>query len=166
MQEFTSKKTSINTISKVYKTMLLNKGMEILDYGGGRFNANTEYLALHGVTCLVYDPYNRSQVHNETVLNHFLKKGGSSLIVCANVLNVIKEDNIILDILNHIKDLLKTNGKIYIQIYEGLGNGNSKETTKGYQRHKKTKDYISFVEEVFAEYKITKKGNIITIQGD
>ena len=64
-----------------------------LDYGGGRFDNVTEYLAEQDVVNVVYDKYNRSAEHNREVLQIVRKNGGADTVTCSNVLNVIAEES-------------------------------------------------------------------------
>jgi len=159
-QEHTSDKTSINTVTKLYNSVFFPPGTEILDYGGGKYDTNTNLLKSRGVVCKVYDPYNRSLEHNTDVLVYFTN--GADVIVCANVLNVIKEDTVITNVLKHIDQLLKSNGTAYIQIYEGDKTGEGKKTSKGFQRNQKTICYLPLITSVFSN--VTRKGNIFTIK--
>jgi hypothetical protein len=43
-QEFSSKNTSVNTITKVYKRFKFKANSLILDYGGGKYDTNKAYL--------------------------------------------------------------------------------------------------------------------------
>lgn len=163
-QEYTSAKTSINTVTKIYKNIEFVMGSEVLDYGGGKYDTNTEYLKERGVNCYVFDPYNRTEEHNQKVLDYFRYRQGSDYIVCANVLNVIKEDFIIIEILHNIKQLISEKGIIYIQIYEGGKQSIGKRTIKGYQRNQKTVDYETFLRVVFNEnWNISRKSNIFVL---
>lgn len=165
-QKHTSENTSINTITKVYNQIQFESGTILLDYGGGKYDTNTEYLADMGIRCLVYDPYNRSEEHNKIVIDFIEDIEGADYIVCANVLNVIEEDEIILDILEHIKSLIHEDGKIYIQIYESDKSGQGEVTTKGYQRNQRTITYRSLIQEVFIkrDWTISRKSNIFEVR--
>ena len=44
-QEYTSKDTSINTVNAIYKKGYFKEGDEILDFGGGKYDSNIEYLS-------------------------------------------------------------------------------------------------------------------------
>jgi len=119
-----------------------------------------------GIKCFVYDPYNRSYIHNKTVINYFREKQGAEIIVCANVLCVIKEDEIIFDILEKIRSIVskKVGSKIYIQIYEGDKSGVGKLTSKGFQRNEKSVEYYKFISMTFDDIAdIKRKGNIYEI---
>lgn len=160
MQEYTSKDTCINTVNKVYKVMQCQAGSVILDYGGGKYDSNKEFMAAKGVYLFVYDPYNRSKEHNAQVLSTIQQCMGADIVVCSNVLNVIKEENIIQDIVKNLFKYVKPGGKIYIQVYEGNGSGIGKVTNKGYQRNEKMANYLKYLP---ANCKYVKKSNMVMI---
>ena len=161
-QKYTSADTSINTISAVYK-LIDTPNTVILDYGGGKYDTNAEYMMQKcNSPVLVFDPYNRTQEHNSKVIQ-FFKLNPAKIAVCSNVLCVIKEDEVILDILENIKSLMAENGLLYIRVYERDRNGIGCRTTKGWQRNQKTEDYIPFIQQVFGNNcEIQKnRGNLI-----
>lgn len=160
MQQYTSKDTSINTVNKVYKSMKCRPGSIILDYGGGKYDSNRDYMKEKGASLYVYDPFNRSKEHNNSVVSFIRSNHGADIVVCSNVLNVIKEEEVISDIVRNLFACVKTDGKIYIQIYEGNGSGVGEVTKKGYQRHEKTAAYVKYLP-LHAVY--ARKGNILII---
>jgi hypothetical protein len=111
----------------------------------------------------VYDPYNRSKEENELALSSVLSRGGADVVVCANVLNVIKEDSIIQEILQDILNYVHLGSKVYIQIYEGNKSGVGLPTSRGYQRNEVTSQYLDMIKKVYAPNKIFKHGNIYEI---
>lgn len=148
-QEYNSADTSINTVSAVYKKMGTLCGETILDYGGGKYDTNADYMMQnYNTQVLVYDPYNRTKEHNLKVLSYFTKRPARH-VVCSNVLNVIKEDEVILQVLKHIYSLMSKNGYLYIKIYERDKSGIGCKTSKGWQRNQKLAEYIPFVEKAF-----------------
>lgn len=153
MQRYTSADTSINVVNKVYNKYEFNSHTVVLDYGGGRFDANTRFMKGKGVDIYVYDKYNRTKEHNRTV-RKYMKRRPPDYVVCSNVLNVIYEDEIIDQILQDIAQY--TTAKVLFSFYEGDGSGKGKETTKGYQRNQKSKDYIPMINKYFD---ITSKQN-------
>lgn len=161
-QEYTSKDTCINAVSAVYK-YIDKHNIVILDYGGGKYNTNVEYMKNKcGSTVLVYDPFNRSDSHNTDVLNYF-KVNPAEYVVLSNVLNVIKEDEIIYDILNNVKTLMSETGSLYIKIYERDRSGKGCLTVKGWQRNQKLNDYIPYLKNVFGESCAIEKNKEILI---
>ena len=161
-QEYTSKDTSVNTVGAVYKYITTCNDF-ILDYGGGKYNANVEYMKKNfNSTVLVYDPYNRTKEHNKRVIDYF-KANPAKIVVCSNVLNIIKEDEIIIDILTKIDKLLAVNGLLYIKVYEKNKDGVGHATTKGWQRNEKLESYDKFFNQVFGHRYLTlrKIGDII-----
>lgn len=123
IQEFTSKNTSINKtkIPQLFKR--IEKFGDInIDLGGGRYDNVTEFLATIGVDNYVFDPHNRSQDHNEKVMN-VINKRIADTVTCANVLNVIKEKEVRATIIDLAQFALRKNGKAYFWIYEGDDSG-------------------------------------------
>lgn len=162
-QEYTSEKTSINTskvpaIFKLIKTW--KPGTINLDYGGGRFDIATDYLYdEYDVTNLIYDPFNRSSKHNSYVLTTLHNNGGADTATCSNVLNVIKEYDVRINVLENISKLLKPNGTLYITVYEGGKDQVEGPTGSGYQLARKTAEYLDEIKEVFPD--ATRKGKLI-----
>lgn len=166
-QEFTSEKTSINSnklpaifrLIKNWRPNTIN-----LDYGGGKFDNATEYLAELGVTNLIYDKYNRSSEHNNSVITEIRSNGGADTATLSNVLNVIKEKSARIACLKNIRNLLTGTGTLYVTVYEGNGTGEEKPTSSGYQRNLKTEGYLEEIQEIFpAAY---RKGKLIICPAD
>ncbi len=160
-QEYTSANTSINSskLPAIFKLINLSPNTINLDFGGGRFDNASEYLATKDVTNLIYDPYNRSSEHNKNVLDTIRKNNGADTATCSNVLNVIKEENARHTVIQNIYNLLKSNGVAYFTVYEGTGKGNEGVTKSGYQLNRKTVDYVDEIKEVFSN--VSRKGKLI-----
>lgn len=160
-QEFTSENTSINSgrLPAVFNMVSFEPGTVNIDYGGGRFDNVAEYLTQYDVVNLVYDPYNRTAEHNKEVIRLIREHGGADTATCSNVLNVIKEPEVRLNVLNNIKKLVKPNGTIYITVYEGKGNNAEGPTKSGYQLNRKTADYMDEIQQVFPD--ATRKGKLV-----
>lgn len=165
-QLYSSADTSINTVSAVYKYIDAPNTV-ILDYGGGKYDTNAKYmLDKCNASVLVYDPYNRTSEHNSKVIQ-FFKLNPAKIVVCSNVLNVIKEDEIILDILGNIKSLMAKDGVVYIKVYERDKSGVGCKTTKGWQRNMKLISYTPYFETVFGdEYVYERKGDLLIVRRD
>lgn len=160
-QEFTSENTSINSgrLPAVFNMVSFEPGTVNIDYGGGRFDNVAEYLTQYDVVNLVYDPYNRTAEHNKEVIRLIREHGGADTATCSNVLNVIKEPEVRLNVLNNIKKLVKPNGTVYITVYEGKGNNAEGPTKSGYQLNRKTADYMDEIQQVFPD--ATRKGKLV-----
>lgn len=160
-QEFTSENTSINAkrLPAIFNMVNFEAGTVNLDYGGGKFDNVAEYLTQYDVVNLVYDPYNRSSEHNSEVIGLIRKHGGADTATLSNVLNVIKEPEVRINVLKNINKLLKSNGTLYITVYEGTGKGDEGPTKSGYQLNKKTADYLEEIQQVFPDAK--RKGKLI-----
>ena len=143
-QEYSSKDTSISVVNKVYKQYNFRPFTTVLDYGGGKYDKNKDYMKQYLVKVSVYDKYNRSEEENRLALSvaHY------DYLVCSNVLNVIKEDEVIDEILKH---MLSINADLYLfTVYEGDKSGSGKVTKKGYQRNQKLNFYYSLLEHYFS----------------
>lgn len=161
-QEFTSENTSINSgkLPAVFNMVKFQPGTINLDFGGGRFDNVAEYLTQYDVVNLVYDPYNRSKEHNKEVIKTIRDAGGADTATCSNVLNVIKEPEARLNVLENIKKLVKPGGHVYITVYEGSGKGNEGPTKSGYQLNRKTAEYMDEIQQIFPD--ASRKGKLVT----
>ena len=145
-QHFTSKNTSINT--KKLPTIYTNINLErlrdktIFDYGAGKIKTVRlirEKLELYDIDYIPYDIYNLSPADNCYAIE---RRKEADLYICSNVINVIKEDEIIQMIINEIIKLSNTK-PYFFKIYEGNKSGVGKSTKKDcWQRNQKTKDYL------------------------
>lgn len=160
-QEYRSDRTSINSskLPAIFKLVKFRPETVNLDYGGGRFDNATNWLRELDVTNLIYDPFNRSTEHNSFVLSEIKKNGGADTATLSNVLNVVKEENIRLEILKNIKKLLKPGSPLYITVYEGSADNNARATKAGFQLNRKTSNYIDEIKKVFND--VTQKGKLI-----
>lgn len=130
-----------------------------LDYGGGKYDTLTRALwEEKGIDNFIYDPYNRSDRHNDNTI-FIMEKFGADSATLSNVMNVIKEPEVREEILQNIRNLSKPGAMVYITCYEGDRSGKGKLTRAGYQTNMRTKDYISEVEKYFSVVKVT--GNCI-----
>lgn len=165
-QEFSSKNTSINSTKNPSVVGFVEKingwisGSINLDVGGGKFDNMTHYLfEKHGVTNLIFDPYNRTDTHNkyvESVIND--RKADTATI--SNVLCVIKEDSIKLDIIKKAFLSIKDDGVTYITNYEGNKSGQGNMTRLDqWQENKRQEYYLDLVMKVFPY--VVKKGAVI-----
>lgn len=138
-----------------------------LDWGGGKYDDASDYLQEHlNCTNLIYDPYNRTEEHNNTILD-IIAQGCLTSITCLNVLNVIQDpaerNQLILD----IKQQACYNQKIkavLFQIYEG-NKSNTPSSGKTTQNNKPTKEYLKEILAHFPEsqWHTTTKQNTITV---
>jgi len=158
MQEITSAATCLNQIPALFRKVEWVPGTVNLDYGGGKYEKATEFLADRGVTNMVYDPYNRSHAHNATVIHRALGNRPHT-ITLANVLNVIREAKIRHDVLMQLKGLLYEGGVLYISAYEGDRSGVGRETSKGWQENRTLKTYLEEIPHGF--HSVTMEKSVI-----
>lgn len=150
-QQYSSKETSLKQVNRIFKNRMFPKGAKVLDYGGGAYDDGKNYMKQLGVDVFIYDPYNRTEQENEKALS--VKP---DYIVCANVLNVIAEDDIIRGILKEIKSY---HVPAYFCMYEGNRTGQGEPTKKGYQRNQRLTEYLPIIKEYFDIN--SKKGGIL-----
>jgi SAM-dependent methyltransferase len=160
-QEISSANTSINAkrLPAIFNLVNFAPNTTNLDFGGGRFDNATEYLATKGVTNLIYDKYNRSASHNTQVLKKIKELGGADTVTCSNVLNVIKEPEARAAVIKNCYRFLKSGGTAYFTVYTGNQSGVGTVTKSGYQLNRVTSDYVAEIEEVFSNVK--RKGKLI-----
>lgn len=155
MQEFTSANTSINStkVPALFKKVDWSMIHKNVDIGGGKFDTATDYLATLGVVNVIFDPYNRSEKHNlNTVMDLAINPAETATI--SNVLNVIKEKDKRIEVLKLAR---KWSKMCFISVYEGNKSGSGKVSKKGcWQENRKLVDYITEVQEVFPNVKITR----------
>ena len=157
MQEYTSANTSIKQIAHTFKAVQFKNTDRILDYGGGKYEITSDYMKSRVAVFEVFDPYNRAPEHNARVIAR-----DYNVITCNNVLNVIKENEIIEDIVKTIYEKLPTGGRAYflIKAPDKKHNG-AYISNKGYQRNEKPTAYTAFIEsQPWAT--ISRKGNLFT----
>lgn len=167
-QEFKSEKTAVNgkqgKLPAVFKKANIPSGALVLDYGGGTPESEAvaqAYLDQFDAKEMIYDPFNQTPEHNRQVVAELRSNGGADVAICSNVLNVIKEEDVRLDLLNKIKKLLKDGATAYISVYEGSGKGEGSATqdSKSFQNNRKIGGYLEEVQQVFPD--ATRKGSVI-----
>lgn len=160
-QLYTSADTSINSsrVPALFRAVAFTPGTVNLDYGGGKYDTATEYLAGQGVHNLIQDPYNRSPEHNAAVVREVIDRGGADTVTCSNVLNVIMEYDVRRHVLEDIRAGLRRGGVAYFTVYEGDGSGRGRVTRCGWQANRKTADYVAEIEQVFPL--VWRRGKVI-----
>lgn len=140
MQKYTSKNTSVNHKKIPYLINHIDwkqfKGGRCLDYGSGKLNPETFYtISGEGIQYLPYDPYWLEEKTNNKAMCLY-----PTIIICSNVLNVIKEDEEVKHIHNYIRGLKVP---YFIRVFENKGDGIGRETKADcWQRNEKTSAYL------------------------
>lgn len=152
-QKYSSANTSINKVGRLYKIFCHEKpNGKVLDFGAGKYRKGTLFLQDKGFDVDSYEPS----------LKDNMPSGKYKTILVSNVLNVIAEDEIVIDILNTCKELLESNGRVLITVYEGDKSGRGKQSKDDcYQRNARTAEYVKLVSKVFDNVKIRQ--NIIIL---
>lgn len=162
-QEYSSKNTSINKTklpaiyNKINWEKIATDWQEnnnnkpiLLDYGCGRYtNHIRNFVEKLGFEYIGYDPY-----WTEEINIHECKP---AVVVCSNVLNVIKEDKIVKEIMC---TLLGFGVPYYITVYEGNNSGIGKATSENsYQRNAALCAYMGLI-----GIKMKIKKRVLTLQ--
>jgi hypothetical protein len=153
-QEFTSAKTSIKQVPAGFRIVDKYFGWQPntlnLDIGGGKYDLMTEKLLEKSVTNLVYDPYNRSEKHNDDVLMA-CRQFGVETVTIFNVLNVIKEYEIQLEVLNLAFRSLRDTGMVFVRsTYMNPAKRSGVTKSGTFQHYKTQNEYLEIVREVFS----------------
>jgi hypothetical protein len=158
-QKYTSAKSSIKQVPVGFKIVDKYFGWQSntfnLDIGGGKYDLMTEKLLEKNVTNLIFDPYNRSLAHNLDVIRTIFRNGGIDTATIFNVLNVIKEHEIQLTVLNMAKAALKKGGYVFVRSTYMNPAKVSGVTKKGtFQHYKTQKEYLKIVKKIFPNAKL------------
>ena len=153
MQEYTSAKSSIKQVPAGFKLIDKHFGWKPnsinFDIGGGKYNLFTEKLIEKNVTNLVFDPYNRTDEHNNNVLS-IIKRFGADTVTIFNVLNVIKEFEMQINVLNLALETLKCDGYVFVRSTYMNPNKASGVTKSGtFQHYMTMNEYLEIVKVVF-----------------
>ena len=154
-QEIDSKETSRNQTPSTFNKYQFSPDDRILDWGGGKYDTAKQVMeqTYPGIKFEVYDPYNRTDTHNERILDEY-KENPANVISLNNVLNVIKEKGSREDAIRDSKEYLAPNGTLYVKIYTGSGKGDSKQTRDGWQNNQPASWYYDEVKQFYKNVKI------------
>jgi hypothetical protein len=168
-QKYSSAKTSLKQVPAGIKIVDQRFGWQAntinFDIGGGKYDLMTKKLLEKNVTNLVFDPYNRSQEHNEQILS-ICRRFLADTVTIFNVLNVIEEYDIQIAVLNLALEMLKDGGMLYVRSTYMNPKGKSGVTKSGtFQHHKTQKEYLEIVKQVFPKAEL-KYGIIYVKKGE
>lgn len=155
IQEYTSARTSIKQIPAGFGIVDKHFGWQAntinFDIGGGKYDLMTEKLLEKNVTNLIFDPYNRSLVHNINVVNKLYEKDVDTVTIF-NVLNVIKEYKIQIRLLRLARSALKVGGMLYVRsTYKNPAKQSGVTKSGTFQHYKTQKEYLGIVKKVFPD---------------
>ena len=148
----TSAKTSRNIVPRAHKLAvklgLIRPGMDVLDYGAGRFDKAARYLCdnvLHDINNSDQDNYFEVYRYDPQLpgTSHHIIQDRYDLVFLANVLNVIPSENDRIETLRKAFDTVKPLGHMLVQVYTGDRSGQGTVTRDGYQANMKGPDLIN-----------------------
>jgi hypothetical protein len=144
----------------------LTRNSRNIDIGGGKFDQNSKYLKRKfNIENVVYDPFNRSKLHNEKVLNQ-AKDHPFDTATSMSVLNVINTKPARLAHIKLMYDCICAGGTAYFKVYRGNGSGKEWYGQHKYQGNRGAETYLDEVKEVFGEKNtiLKKEQNLIIAQ--
>ena len=153
-QEYDSKDTSVKILPATFTKFGLKATDRVLDWGGGQYDIAKKAIehGYPGIKFEVVDAFNRTPTHNDRILAEYAENPATVLTI-NNVLNVIKETDIIEDVIRESKEYLAEDGVCYIKIYEGNDvdgkTGNGKVTSSGWQNNQPAEWYRQFAEKYY-----------------
>ena len=163
-QEYDSKDTSVKILPATFTKFGLKPTDRVLDWGGGQYDIAKKAVenGYPGIKFEVVDAFNRSETHNDRILAEY-KADPATVLTINNVLNVIKETEIIEDVIRESKEYLAADGVCYIKIYEGNDvdgkTGNGKVTSSGWQNNQPAEWYRQFAEKYYQH--VERVGDIL-----
>ena len=152
-QEYSSAKTSIKQIPAGFNIIDKYFGWEYgtfnFDIGGGKYDLMSEALLKKTIINVIYDPYNRTPEFNENSLA-VVRTFKASTVTIFNVLNVIKERENQIEVLNLAHEVLKPGGKVFVRsTYMNPAKVSGVTKSGTFQHYLKQKDYLEIVKIVF-----------------
>lgn len=158
-QLVTSAGTSLNQVAATFRKVSFNKGSKNLDFGGGRYDKASLFLAGLGVENIVYDPFNRSPAHNLLARLSVARSNGADTVTANNLLNVIPDRTNLDYAILQIANACKPDGAAYFLIHEGDKSGVPRQTPRGWQENKRASEYVEAVSAHFGV--VSRKGNLL-----
>lgn len=160
-QNYTSASTSINIrkAPAVYGNVTakgIMRGKRVIDIGGGKFNTAVDKAREYGASVEIYDPFNRTEMHNRRVLSKRY-----DVAVISNVLNVIDDHSARMNV---VRLALYHAPIVLVTVYEGNGSGiGAQSGIDSWQENRRTTSYETELRSEFPNIDIKRKGKLIVI---
>lgn len=136
--------------AQVKKINWLDKhaGAVVLDYGAGKYPHLVQQYVKAGGAFRVdsYEPFGEIEEYQQYP---GIMAGQYDAILCSNVLNVIKYEEDLEEVLGNLAVLVNEEGVVYIQMYEGDKSGRPRRTTRGWQRNAYSNEYFGVLSKYF-----------------
>ena len=157
--EWADMKENTSGINAFYDITFAKHVKKIIDIGGGQFDSNRHYMKQkRNIDLLVWDPFNRSKEHNDTVHQEIMQQKADAA-TSMSVLNVIPEIEVRLQHINAVKSAIELGGLAYFKIWAGdhpvNGTYLPTESTTEYQTNAAPERFLREIEVVFG------KGNVM-----
>jgi hypothetical protein len=153
--EYLSARTSIKQIPAGFKIVDKYFGWQPgtinFDIGGGKYDLMTRKLKEKFVTNLIFDPYSRSTEHNNRVLS-ICRRFPIDTVTIFNVLNVIKEYEMQINVLNLALETLKEGGMVFVRsTYKNPAKASGMTKSGTFQHYLTQNEYLEMVKTVFPD---------------
>ena len=158
IQEITSAATSQNQCPALHRTVKV-QGLTVFDYGCGKYTKGRDALLSRGAYDVIrFDPFHFSKEWNDHSIDYCEL---AEVVLCANVLNVLHSPELLDGVVLVLHNIAALSGAdVHVSVYEGDRSGVGKETSRGYQRNAKAKDYEAVLSAHFNT--VTRNGNTFT----
>jgi len=165
-QRFSGKNTSVNKyrVPAIFKRVDWTFASKYnFDLGGGKYDtASVWLLENHGITNLIYDPFNRSPRHNIEILEKVLHEKILTVTV-SNVLNILETKEQRAETIRLAYHVLSPGGRVYFKFYTVKEAGVSKPDC--FQTAMKPGEYLPEILSVFPKCELIK-GLIVATKPD
>ncbi len=157
-QQYSSAKSCVRQIPAGFKIIDKYFGWKPntinFDIGGGKYDLMTDALNEKDVTNLIFDPYNRTERHNIVVIE-CVKRFGADTVTIFNVLNVIKEYEMQINVLNLALEMVNEGGMVFVRsTYMNPAKVSGVTKSGTFQHYKTQEEYLEIVKKVFPNAKL------------
>lgn len=144
-----SAKTSLNQVPALHK-FTSSLGLSVFDFGAGKKGKIDEFYWNLRMLYLPFDPFNRSKEENKESWMH-LENEGTDIVTCANVLNVIENENLDSTLFNLAAATRQTfKGVCFVSVYHKTSLPKNRTVGDHFQRNEPIGWYVPHLKRVFS----------------
>jgi hypothetical protein len=146
-----SAKTSLNQVPALHK-FTSSLGLSVFDFGAGKKGKIDEFYASQHLprVYLPFDPFNRDKEEN-TKSWKYLEDEGVDIVTCANVLNVLEDENLDPVIFNLAAATRQTfKGICFVSVYHNRRLPKNRKVGDHFQRNEPIGWYVPHLSRVFS----------------
>jgi len=144
-----SAKTSLNQVPALHK-FTASLGLSVFDFGAGKKGKIDEFYSNLGIKYLPFDPFNRDWTANQKALKE-LDYDKVDILTCANVLNVI-EDEDFRYVIHQLLELTRATHKriCFVSVYHKHSLPKNRKVGDHFQRNEPIGWYVPYLEKSFS----------------